>query len=99
MGRIAITYHTGVVYTQVIHLCPDSELPSLLSRGAGAGAALGGAGGGRGAAAGRGSDPPPSPATDARDCSSDTDAPPERRAPPLDDDYLELTCNDDMDLF
>lgn len=76
----------------------DSELPSLLSRGEAA------------VASEHGSNPPPSPATDARDGSSDTDAAP---APPPDsrthdprrpqdyddDDFLEVMCNEDMDLF
>lgn len=87
----------------------DSELPSLLSRGEAT------------VQTEHGSNPPPSPATDARDCSSDTDgqshidAPshsPSRVHSPLpnrtdprqiqdydDDDFLEVMCNDDMDLL
>lgn len=85
----------------------DSELPSLLSRGEAT------------TQSEHGSNPPPSPATDARDCSSDTDAhshteanapspgaprdPLPDRTRPLqdydDDDFLEVMCNEDMDLF
>ncbi|CAH0590116.1 unnamed protein product [Chrysodeixis includens] len=77
------------VMEQLKQSLTDSELPSLLSRGEAA------------AASEPGSNPPPSPATDARDGSSDTDHAP---APPPhtdldDDDFLEVMCNDDMDLF
>ncbi|KAG6458461.1 phosphorylated adapter RNA export protein isoform X2 [Manduca sexta] len=84
----------------------EAELPSLLSRGETT------------VQSEHGSNPPPSPATDARDCSSDTDAhtdaavpsparppspPPDRDTRQLnnydDDDFLEVMCNDDMDLF
>lgn len=99
----------------ILLLFPDSELPSLLSRGEAT------------VQSEHGSNPPPSPATDARDCSSDTDAhasparprsplpdrghprdahdasdaaPSERRLHDYDDgDFLEVMCNDDMDLF
>ncbi|XP_013193540.1 phosphorylated adapter RNA export protein [Amyelois transitella] len=98
------------VMEQLKQSLTDSELPSLLSRGEAT------------VQSEHGSNPPPSPATDARDCSSDTDghadgphdasAPsPARPASPLpdrterplqdydDDDYLEVMCNDDMDMF
>lgn len=85
----------------------DSELPSLLSRGEAT------------VQSEHGSNPPPSPATDARDCSSDTDGhshteqppSPSRPLSPLpdrtsravqeydDDDFLEVMCNEEMDLF
>ncbi|XP_004922448.1 phosphorylated adapter RNA export protein [Bombyx mori] len=102
----------------------DSELPSLVSRGETT------------AQSEHGSNPPPSPATDARECSSDTDAhshteadahalteehshartqadapaPSAPAAPSVsndprsiqeyeDDDFLDVMCNDDMDLF
>ncbi|KPJ03249.1 PREDICTED: phosphorylated adapter RNA export protein [Papilio xuthus] len=83
----------------------DSELPSLLSRGEAT------------VQTEHGSNPPPSPATDARECSSDTDAPqsPSRPQASLpdrtdrdprqlhtyedDDDFLEVMCNEEMDLF
>ncbi|XP_075981228.1 phosphorylated adaptor for RNA export isoform X2 [Anticarsia gemmatalis] len=97
------------VMEQLKQSLTDSELPSLLSRGEAV------------VQSEHGSNPPPSPATDARDCSSDTDAPPSpaasppaspaRPAPPTqpadprrlqdydDDDFLEVMCNDDMDMF
>ncbi|KOB67175.1 putative Phosphorylated adaptor for RNA export [Operophtera brumata] len=87
----------------VMHLSStDSEIPSL-SRGEAI------------VQSEHGSNPPPSPATDARDCSSDTDghtdghvdrpnSPPPPQDPRAlqeydDGDYLEVMCNDDMDLF
>lgn len=79
------------VMEQLKQSLTDSELPSLLSRGEAT------------VQSEHGSNPPPSPATDARDCSSDTDAPCD--APPRsprdydDDDFLEVMCNDDMDMF
>nr|XP_021183060.2 phosphorylated adapter RNA export protein [Helicoverpa armigera] len=84
------------VMEQLKQSLTDSELPSLLSRGEAT------------VQSEHGSNPPPSPATDARDCSSDTDAhdapdalDAHTRAEPEsdDDDYLEVTCNEDMDLF
>ncbi|KAJ8717383.1 hypothetical protein PYW08_005782 [Mythimna loreyi] len=104
------------VMEQLKQSLTDSELPSLLSRGEAT------------VQSEHGSNPPPSPATDARDCSSDTDAhtdapaSPARPRSPLpdrtlphaaprphddprrlhdydDDDFLEVMCNDDMDLF
>ncbi|XP_073953353.1 phosphorylated adaptor for RNA export [Choristoneura fumiferana] len=93
------------VMEQLKQSLTDSELPSLLSRGEAT------------VQTSHGSNPPPSPATDARDCSSDTDAheapppSPSRPRSPLpdrnertlqdyqDDDYLEVMCNDEMDLF
>ncbi|XP_059059645.1 phosphorylated adapter RNA export protein [Achroia grisella] len=95
------------VMEQLKQSLTDSELPSLLSRGEAT------------VQSEHGSNPPPSPATDARDCSSDTDghshtdatapSPTRPRSPlpdrtrPLqdyeDDDFLEVMCNDDMDLF
>ncbi|XP_026763174.1 phosphorylated adapter RNA export protein [Galleria mellonella] len=95
------------VMEQLKQSLTDSELPSLLSRGEAT------------VQSEHGSNPPPSPATDARECSSDTDghshtdanAPsPARPRSPLpdrtraiqdyeDDDFLEVMCNDDMDLF
>ncbi|XP_049876955.1 phosphorylated adapter RNA export protein [Pectinophora gossypiella] len=94
------------VVEQLKQSLTDSELPSLLSRGEAA------------APAGHGSNPPPSPATDARDCSSDTDAHSHTDAPAPradephdprpdrtdlvsydDDDFLEVMCNEEMDLF
>ncbi|RVE42258.1 hypothetical protein evm_013088 [Chilo suppressalis] len=93
------------VMEQLKQSLTDSELPSLLSRGEAT------------VQSEHGSNPPPSPATDARDCSSDTDAhtdaPPSPARPlsplpPLpdrtlqgyeDDDFLEVMCNDEMDLF
>ncbi|CAH2042594.1 unnamed protein product, partial [Iphiclides podalirius] len=97
------------VMEQLKQSLTDSELPSLLSRGEAT------------VKTEHGSNPPPSPATDARECSSDTDghshtdAPlhsPSRAHSPLpnrtdprqiqdydDDDFLEVMCNDDMDLF
>lgn len=94
-----------VVMEQLKQSLTDSELPSLLSRGEAI------------AQSEHGSNPPPSPATDARDCSSDTEAAasparPQSPLPPLpdrteprplqdyeDDDYLEVTCNYDIDMF
>ncbi|XP_063830815.1 phosphorylated adapter RNA export protein [Ostrinia nubilalis] len=93
------------VMEQLKQSLTDSELPSLLSRGEAT------------VQSEHGSNPPPSPATDARECSSDTDAhdldaaSPARPLSPLpdrtgrniqeyeDDDFLEVMCNDDMDLF
>ncbi|KAJ2948337.1 hypothetical protein O0L34_g7576 [Tuta absoluta] len=98
------------VVEQLKQSLTDSELPNLLSRGEAT------------VQTEHGSNPPPSPATDARDCSSDTDAhshtdaraspPPPAHVshPPLpdrtdrpityeDDDFLEVMCNDDMDMF
>ncbi|CAG9795575.1 unnamed protein product [Diatraea saccharalis] len=94
------------VMEQLKQSLTDSELPSLLSRGEAT------------VQSEHGSNPPPSPATDARECSSDTDAQtdaplsPARPLSPLpdrtdprtvqdyeDDDFLEVTCNDEMDLF
>ncbi|XP_068620371.1 phosphorylated adapter RNA export protein [Battus philenor] len=97
------------VMEQLKQSLTDSELPSLLSRGEAT------------VQSEHGSNPPPSPATDARDCSSDTDAHSHTDAPPLsppglrvplphrtdsrqlqnydDDDFLEVMCNEDMDLF
>ncbi|XP_063540255.1 phosphorylated adapter RNA export protein isoform X1 [Cydia strobilella] len=95
------------VMEQLKQSLTESELPTLLSRGEAT------------VQTPHGSNPPPSPATDARDGSSDTDAP---DAPPSpspspshshtqparterglhnydDDDYLEVMCNDDMDMF
>ncbi|CAB3251174.1 unnamed protein product [Arctia plantaginis] len=94
------------VMEQLKQSLTDSELPSLLSRGEAT------------VQSEHGSNPPPSPATDARECSSDTDAqsPGEAAASPAlpdrtdatdprrlqdydDDDFLEVMCNDDMDMF
>ncbi|CAG9563800.1 unnamed protein product [Danaus chrysippus] len=95
------------VMEQLKQSLTDSELPSLLSRGEAT------------VQSEHGSNPPPSPATDARDCSSDTDghshieqppSPPRPRSPLPDrtsreiqqyddDDFLEVMCNDDMDMF
>ncbi|KAL0820220.1 hypothetical protein ABMA28_006142 [Loxostege sticticalis] len=93
------------VMEQLKQSLTDSELPSLLSRGEAT------------VQSEHGSNPPPSPVTDARECSSDTDAhdapaSPARPLSPLpdrtdprniqdyeDDDFLEVMCNDDMDLF
>ncbi|XP_046969995.1 phosphorylated adapter RNA export protein [Vanessa cardui] len=96
------------VMEQLKQSLTDSELPSLLSRGEAT------------VQSEHGSNPPPSPATDAREGSSDTDAhshteqPPSPSQPRLplpdrtstrniqeyeDDDFLEVMCNDDMDLF
>ncbi|XP_050352448.1 phosphorylated adapter RNA export protein [Nymphalis io] len=96
------------VMEQLKQSLTDSELPSLLSRGEAT------------VQSEHGSNPPPSPATDAREGSSDTDAhshteqppSPSRPCSPLpdrtstrniqqyeDDDFLEVMCNDDMDLF
>ncbi|CAK1584757.1 unnamed protein product [Parnassius mnemosyne] len=97
------------VMEQLKQSLTDSELPSLLSRGEAT------------VQTEHGSNPPPSPATDARECSSDTDGPSHTDAPsqsptrpnsPLpdrtdprqlqdydDDDFLEVMCNEDMDLF
>lgn len=96
-------------YSIVSFTITDSELPSLLSRGEAT------------VQTEHGSNPPPSPATDARECSSDTDAQshtdthphsprprsllPDRTDEPRslqnydDDDFLEVMCNEDMDLF
>lgn len=93
----------------ICQIVTDSELPSLLSRGEAT------------VQTEHGSNPPPSPATDARECSSDTDAQshtdahphsprprsllPDRTDDPRglqnydDDDFLEVMCNEDMDLF
>ncbi|GBP70107.1 Phosphorylated adapter RNA export protein [Eumeta japonica] len=84
------------VMEQLKQSLTDSELPSLLSRSESLAASNE-----------HGSNPPPSPATDAKDCSSDTDAhgptPPHNRHLQEyddDDDYLEVMCNnDDMDMF
>ncbi|KAG7301636.1 hypothetical protein JYU34_014612 [Plutella xylostella] len=85
------------VMEQLKQSLTDSELPSLLSRGEAAVASTE-----------HGSNPPPSPATDARDGSSDTEPPTEHlQNPPHDrplpayedDDFLEVMCNDDMDMF
>ncbi|XP_039758904.1 phosphorylated adapter RNA export protein [Pararge aegeria] len=96
------------VMEQLKQSLTDSELPSLLSRSEAA------------VQSEHGSNPPPSPATDARECSSDTDAQshtelppsPPRPSSPLpdrteprpvqsydDDDFLEVMCSEDMDLF
>ncbi|KAL4708460.1 hypothetical protein ACJJTC_001176 [Scirpophaga incertulas] len=102
------------VMEQLKQSLTDSELPSLLSRGEAT------------VQSEHGSNPPPSPVTDARECSSDTDAPlsPLRPQSPLpdrteqsvavaevnvrdprdvqnydDDDFLEVMCNEDMDMF
>ncbi|XP_041984422.1 phosphorylated adapter RNA export protein [Aricia agestis] len=94
------------VVEQLKQSLTDAELPSLLSRGEAT------------AQSEHGSNPPPSPATDARECSSDTDGhshcgqplSPTARSPqpdrtdrqPLDyedEDFLEVMCNDQMDLF
>ncbi|XP_045452483.1 phosphorylated adapter RNA export protein [Melitaea cinxia] len=94
------------VMEQLKQSLTDSELPSLLSRGEAT------------VQSEHGSNPPPSPATDARDGSSDTDAHshtelpssprsqsplPDRKSRTIqdyeDDDFLEVMCNDDMELF
>lgn len=102
--RIRVKSRQKVV-EQLKQSLTDSELPSLLSRSE---ATI--------IRTEHGSNPPPSPATDAKDYSSDTDAHSHTDAlPPTppqndtldsrnvqkydDDDYLEVMCNDDMDLF
>ncbi|CAF4914411.1 unnamed protein product [Pieris macdunnoughi] len=93
------------VMEQLKQSLTDSELPSLLSRGEAT------------IQTEHGSNPPPSPATDARECSSDTDTHTEHEQQPSpirpsspipdtrpiqaydDDDYLEVMCNDDMDML
>ncbi|XP_053615023.1 phosphorylated adapter RNA export protein [Plodia interpunctella] len=88
------------VMEQLKQSLTDSELPSLLSRGEAT------------VQSEHGSNPPPSPATDARECSSDTDTHTDPRPASAlshtkgrqlqdseDDDYLEVMCNDEMDLF